>query len=131
MQDANACGNQHIDGLAQRGRLQAIWQRLEHKFPELAPHSEEIWLARRDGRFRRFVEREPRFAPLMNQTGPETEAEWLLLRDAVLEVIIPAEMHRCPWCGKPCDCDEEQVNVCPAADCMHDCGGYYGRKANG
>ncbi len=28
-------------------------------------------------------------------------------------------MHRCPWCGKPCECDEETP---PPLDCQHDCG---------
>ena len=29
-------------------------------------------------------------------------------------------MHRCPWCGEPCDCDETDM---PSHDCSHDCGG--------
>lgn len=28
-------------------------------------------------------------------------------------------MHRCPWCGRPCDCDEGDP---PPLDCSHDCG---------
>ena len=33
-------------------------------------------------------------------------------------------MHRCPWCGSPCDCDEFDVEVEPGVvrDCSHDCG---------
>ena len=32
-------------------------------------------------------------------------------------------MHRCPWCGHPCDCDECDNPEQPAHDCGHDCGG--------
>jgi hypothetical protein len=28
-------------------------------------------------------------------------------------------MHRCPFCGDPCDCDEVDS---PPPDCDHDCG---------
>lgn len=31
-------------------------------------------------------------------------------------------MHRCPWCGQPCDCDECDEVENPAPDCSHDCG---------
>lgn len=34
-------------------------------------------------------------------------------------------MHRCPWCGDPCDCDEwerEDEMTGERRDCDHDCG---------
>jgi hypothetical protein len=34
-------------------------------------------------------------------------------------------MHRCPWCGDPCDCDEIQDDGASEGigrDCDHDCG---------
>ena len=31
-------------------------------------------------------------------------------------------MHRCPWCGGACDCDECDNSEQPAHDCSHDCG---------
>jgi hypothetical protein len=34
-------------------------------------------------------------------------------------------MHRCPWCGEPCACDEQPIQV---GDCLHDCGGERERR---
>jgi hypothetical protein len=38
-------------------------------------------------------------------------------------------MHRCPWCGAPCDCDEVddprrdwEPYWEPRRECSHDCG---------
>jgi hypothetical protein len=33
-----------------------------------------------------------------------------------------ADMHRCPWCGDPCDCDEIHDELDERRDCDHDCG---------
>jgi hypothetical protein len=89
MSDQNACGNRHIDGLALRGRLQSVWAQLEYRYPVIAAHAQDVWIARRNGVLRRLVEREQRYhALLANQAiGPQSELEWDLLALATLEAI--------------------------------------------
>jgi hypothetical protein len=89
VKDASACGNPRIDGLAVRGRLMSVWDRLLYREPTLRPHTEAIWAARKDGRIRRLVEREARYALLLTnqQCGPRSDAEWSLLAQACLEAI--------------------------------------------
>lgn len=89
MSDPNACGNKHIDSLAHRGRLQSIWSQLEYRYTEIRDHREAVWIARKNGVVRRLVEREPRYAVLLDgaQTGPTCDSEWDLLADAVLVAI--------------------------------------------
>ncbi len=91
MVDVNACGNAHIDGLARRGRLMDVWAKLAHRYTDIAASAEAIWVARKDGRIRRLVERDARFQPLLNNAGigPQTEAEWDLLADACRVAIQP------------------------------------------
>jgi hypothetical protein len=91
MTDPNACGNPRIDGLAHTRRLMDVWLLLERKFPEIKAKSYEVWLARRDGRIRRLVEKSPEYAALLANAGvgPQSDAEWAMLRDACLAAIRP------------------------------------------
>jgi hypothetical protein len=96
MSDTNACGNRHIDGLAHRGRLQSIWSQLEYRYAEVRDHAEAVWVARKNGVLRRLVEREPRYAVLLDgaQTGPTSDAEWDLLAEAALVAIGRLDMQQ-------------------------------------
>lgn len=87
MIDHNACGNRHIDGLAMRGRMQSIWDRLIYLHPGLRPLEERIWLARRSGAIRRIIEQDPAYAVLLESqtTGPRNKREWKLLARAASE----------------------------------------------
>lgn len=87
--DLNACGNRHIDGLAQIGRLRSVWDHLAYRDERIAAYAESVWVARKDGRIRRLVEREDRYRPLLESasTGPLTDAEWDLLAEACLVAI--------------------------------------------
>lgn len=91
MVDVSACGNRRIDALAQRGRLMSVWDRLAYRDARIAAAAEQVWIARKDGRIRRLVEREPRYAALLENAarGPQSDDEWALLADACLEAIRP------------------------------------------
>jgi len=110
MKTSNDCGNPRLDGLALVGRMAAIWHRLAWRFPMVAAHDDALWVARRDGRIRKAIERDSRFSCLRDNPmgGPRSDAEWELLAICALEAIGKppagtAELRRRDglWIGMP------------------------------
>jgi hypothetical protein len=67
----------------------SVWDRLAYRDPRIAAQAEAIWIARKDGRIRRLVERTPRYKVLQDNAaiGPQSGDEWNLLAEACLEAI--------------------------------------------
>lgn len=122
--DPAACGNKRIDNLATTGRMRSIWDRLAHMFPMVAAHAEAIFVARKDGRIRRMIERDSRFSILLDNPvdGPRNHAEWQLLAIAALSAInkepVDGELvrHDGLWIGMT---PNHPTLVARHTDCAH------------
>ena len=81
------CGNPAIDRLAHRGQMMSVWNQLEHRYPEIAKRTWDVFAARRDGRIRRMIESDPRAENIRKPFGPESDTEWDTLAALVLEIV--------------------------------------------